>query len=756
MEAATPEAPLPRPGDEIFRRLVQSVRDYAIFMLTPDGHIASWNSGAELIKQYSAAEAIGRHFSMFYEPGAIAVGWPDEELRRSVRDGRFEDEGWRLRKDGTRFWANVVISPLLDATGGLLGFSKVTRDLSERREQEERLRRSERSLRLLIDSVQDYAIFLLDPQGLITSWNPGAQRIKGDPADEAIGRPFSIFYTEDAIASGWPAEELSRARRDGRFEDEGWRVRKDGSLIWANVVITAVRDETGALVGFSKVTRDLTERRRHEAELTESEERLRLIVDGVKDHAMFLLDPAGNVMSWNAAAQRGLGYAPNDVIGRQGAILYPPEERAAGKPQAETGAAAHAGYFHGEGWKVKADGTRVWADTSITMLRNAEGAVRGFVHILRDLSEQRRLEELEAEGKRILEFIAMLSHELRNPLAPIRTAVSILKMPQGREEAGRYADMIGRQVTQLTRLVDDLMDVSRIATGKIELERVPLELNTLVQVAVDSMRATLDGHGHALELRLAPQALFVEGDSVRLTQVVVNLLSNAAKYPAPSGRIEISVARDHSVVRIEVSDNGVGMSQSLMARAFEPFVQGERSLGRSEGGLGIGLTLVKKIVDLHAGSVVVASAGAGQGTRFTVTLPLTKEDARSLAAVPGPAAPGSGTVLVVDDNRDAAESLAALLQASGREVIVAFSGHEALDIAARRPLAAVMLDIGLPDMSGYDVARRLRALPALRDTVIIATTGYGMPNDLAASTAAGFNAHLVKPVDHEEILRLIA
>jgi PAS domain S-box-containing protein len=610
--------------------------------------------------------------------------------------------------------------------------------------------------RRLVESVRDYAIFMLNPDGRIASWNSGAQHIKQYRAAEAIGRHFSMFYEPAAVAAGWPEEELRRALRDGRFEDEGWRVRKDGSRFWANVVISPFFDAAGALLGYSKVTRDLTERRRHEEQLKESEERLRLIVDGVKDHAMFLLDPEGRVMSWNSAAQRVLGYQSAEAIGRDASTLYPGDERDAGKAQAEMSAAARAGFFHGEGWKVKADGSRFWADTSITAIRNAEGGLRGFVHILRDLTEQQRIEELEAEGRRVLDFIAMLSHELRNPLAPIRAAVSILKLPEGQQQTGRYADMIGRQVTQLTRLVDDLMDVSRITTGKIELERAPLELNTLVQVAIDSMRSTLEAHGHTLDVRLAPQAVFIDGDSVRLTQVVVNLLSNAAKYTGPNGHIEVSVSRSQSLVRVEVSDNGVGMSQSLMQRAFDPFVQGERSLGRSEGGLGIGLTLVKKIVDLHAGSVVVASAGLGLGTNFTVTLPIMKEQGPGLAAVASTSRPGSGTILVVDDNRDAAESMVALLRASGRDVLVAFSGQEALDIAAGNPLSAVLLDIGLPDMSGYEVARRLRQSPASRDARIIATTGYGLKGDKDAATAAGFNAHLVKPIDHEEVLRLIA
>jgi len=270
------------------------------------------------------------------------------------------------------------------------------------------------------------------------------------------------------------------------------------------------------------------------------------------------------------------------------------------------------------------------------------------------------------------------------------------------------------------------------------------------------MRSTFEQYGHDIEVRPAPQPVFIEGDAVRLTQVVVNLLSNAAKYTAPKGRIEVEVSRNHSVVRLDVIDNGIGMSESLLERVFDPFVQGERALDRAEGGLGIGLTLVKKLVELHGGSVLASSAGPGRGAKFTITLPLAGDRAQPLSAVAVPARAQPASVLVVDDNRDVAESLVELLEASGCEVHVAFSGREAIDIATSTPLTAVLLDVGLPDMSGYDVARRLRALPSMQGTRIIATTGYGLKSDRDASAAAGIDAHLVKPVDHEEVLRLIA
>ena len=271
-----------RESEERFRLMIQAVKDYAIFMIDPQGRVANWNEGAHRIKGYEAEEIIGKHFSIFYPEDALARGWPEHELQVAASEGSFEDEGWRIRKDGSRFWANVVITALHDDDRELIGFTKVTRDLSERRRHEEALRRSEERLRLMTDSVKDYAIFLLDPEGHISSWNEGARRIKGYEADEIIGKHFSIFYPEEQLERNWPEYELKVTRKEGRFEDEGWRLRKDGSRFWANVVITALRTDDLRLIGFTKVTRDLTERRKHEEELRGSEERLRAAYEEVR------------------------------------------------------------------------------------------------------------------------------------------------------------------------------------------------------------------------------------------------------------------------------------------------------------------------------------------------------------------------------------------------------------------------------------------------------------------------------------------
>jgi hypothetical protein len=610
---------------------------------------------------------------------------------------------------------------------------------------------------MMVEGVRDYAIFMLDPDGIIATWNEGAQRIKGYTANEIIGQHFSKFYTSEALARDWPAEELRQARKYGRFEDESWRLRKDGTRFWANVIITALHNPRGDVIGFSKITRDLTERRAHEEAQRQSEENIRLLVEGVKDHAIFLTDPNGVVLNWNAGAERVLGFRSTEAIGRSASLVYTDEDIATGKPEADLAAAREAGYSEGMGWRVKAGGTRLWADVTITALRDADGSLRGFANIIRDLTERSRVQQLETESQRINEFIAMLAHELRNPLAPIGNAVRMLEKSGDPKDIAWGTRLIGRQLGYLTRLVDDLLDVSRITSGKIRMRKESVDLNLLVRRAVDSLRATVEGHGHTLEVDLSLQPVLVDGDETRLTQVVVNLVTNAAKYTPDRGRVRVELRSDERLVNLRVIDNGIGMSKTLMDSVFDLFVQGERGLDRAEGGLGIGLTLVKRIVALHGGTVAATSAGVGHGSEFTVTLPLAASAAAS-APPPRVLVPVASAhkVLVVDDNEDAADSLARLLQMSGHEAAVAYDGPAALRIAAANPPDAVVLDIGLPQMDGYQVARHMRDLPQLDKTRLIAVTGYAQDSDRRAVTEAGFAFHLVKPVEFDELLRVIA
>ena len=478
--------------------------------------------------------------------------------------------------------------------------------------------------RRLVEGVRDYAIFMLDPEGHIMSWNFGAQRIKGYSAAEIVGKHFSVFYTADAIERRWPEHELVAAMKEGQFEDEGWRVRKDGTRFWANVVITPMLAEDGTLLGYSKVTRDLTERREQEERLRQSEERFRLLLEGVHDYAIIMLDPEGRVTSWNSGAQRILGYEAAEVLGRRFDMFWTPEDRAAGRPDAELQTARLNRRAEDRAWRMRKDGTRFWADVIVTALHDAHGELRGFAKVTRDLSDMKRLETLQEQGRHVNEFLAMLAHELRNPLAPLRNALSIMGM--GEEplppRAAWSHGVMDRQLAQLTRLVDDLLDVSRITRGKLRLRAETMDLNAAAESAIESARPFFEERKQRFEAALSPAPLMLNGDLARVTQVVVNLLTNAAKYTPEGGHIVLSTEEEDGTALVKVRDNGIGIAAESIEGIFDLFAQGERSLDRAAGGLGIGLTLARRIVDMHGGRISVRSAGVGQGSEFEVCLPL--------------------------------------------------------------------------------------------------------------------------------------
>jgi PAS domain S-box-containing protein len=611
-----------REAEEHFAQLVAGVSDYAIFMLSPKGFVRTWNAGAQRFKGYKASEIVGKHFSEFYLPEAKASGWPQEELRRARSNGRFEDEGWRVRKNGTQFWANVVITPLSDADGTLRGFLKITRDLTERKKAEEKLRLSEERFRLLVEGVQDYAIFMLDTEGRVASWNTGAQRIKGYTAEEIIGQHFSRFYDSEDVQSGKPRRELEIALKDGRVEDEGWRVRKDRSMFWANVVITAVRDKENRVVGFAKMTRDLTENRKSEA--------------------------------------------------------------------------------------------------------------------------------LEVADRQKNEFLAMLAHELRNPLAPISNGLQLLKMA-GADGASmkQTTDMMERQLSHLVHLVDDLLDVSRVITGKMTFNKEPTELADIVSRAVEETEPVVDARGHELMLLLPARPIIVDADILRVAQVISNLIINAAKYTDVPSQIWLTVERQGNEAVVRVKDPGIGISAELLPNVFDLFTQADNTLARSRGGLGIGLNVVKRIVESHGGSVVASSPGAGEGSEFVVRLPISTAiaPAEKISAQPLTRQTPTRRILIVDDNVDAATTISALLKAWGHVVQVAYNGSSVIEIVRNFRPEIILLDIGLPGMSGYDVAKQLRAEPFLPPVIIAALTGYGQDSDRQRSLDAGFDYHLTKPPD---------
>jgi PAS domain S-box-containing protein len=622
------------------------------------------------------------------------------------------------------------------------------------------LREIEEHFAQLVADVQDHAIFLLDATGRVKTWNLGAERLKGYRADEIIGHHFSDFYTEEAKHRGWPDEELRRAGATGRIEDEGWRVRKDGTTFWANVVITALRDDSGKVRGFLKITRDLTERKQAEERLRLSEERLALMIDSVQDYAIYMLDPEGKVTSWNTGAERIKGYTAAEIIGQHFSVFFTSEDVASGKPQQELEVALRDGRVAREGWRVRKDRSQFWANVVLTALWDKQGELRGFAKITRDLTDRRHIEELQIADKQKNDFLAMLAHELRNPLAPIRNGVQVLKMASHDPSMiDSTTEMMERQLGHIVRLIDDLLDVSRIVAGKIHLQREPIEVSAFIQRAIEEVQPIVDRYGHELMVTMPARHIVVDGDIVRLAQVVSNLLSNAAKYTAKPSQIWLSVEHVGDEAVIRVRDEGVGLAAEFIPRMFNLFVQADTSLSRTQGGLGVGLTLVRRIIELHGGTVSANSEGLSKGSEFVVRLPISSEShARTLGRVYSPSElgkPAGRRILVVDDNVDAAMSVTGLLKLWGHEVQAAFNGPEAIDVARTFRPQIVLLDIGMPGMSGYDVARQLRSEPEFQGLVITALTGYGQAEDRRRSHEAGFDHHLTKPPDPDALAALI-
>jgi len=623
--------------------------------------------------------------------------------------------------------------------------------------EKERAKRAANQLRLLIEGTTEYAIFMLDPTGHILTWNPGAERIKGYQADEIIGEHFSRFYPSEATERGFPEYELKVARSVGRFEDEGWRVRKDGTQFWANVVITAIHDESGNLQGFSKITRDMTERKQaeenarrllQEETARKSEQRFTRFMQNFPGLA-WIKDWHGKYVYANDAAQK--------AFGRKAAELY-------GKADADVFPLNTAVQFQENDQKARASVTGVQI---IETLEDDEGVLRHSVvskfpidegngspalvgGMAIDITDRLRAEEaLRQADRRKDEFLATLAHELRNPLAPLRNSLQILKMSRvDSSTAQQTRDMMERQVHLLIRLVDDLLDVSRVMRGKIELRKEQVELANVIARAVETAQPLIEAQGHNLQVSVPNESLLLVADPVRLIQVVGNLLTNSAKYTEANGSIWLTAEREGNQVLLRIRDTGIGIVPDMLPHVFELFVQADHAASRSQGGLGIGLTLVKNLVELHEGSVAAHSEGLGKGSEFVVRLPLIApvQPENNIDEEQHQSLPASGhRLMVVDDNTDAADSLAVLLRLQGHEVKVAHNGPSALELAASYRPQMILLDIGMSGMDGYEVARRVRKQSGLKNVVLTALTGWGQQEDRRRSAEAGFDHQLVKP-----------
>ena len=497
--------------------------------------------------------------------------------------------------------------------------------------------------------------------------------------------------------------------------------------------------------------------------------RFQQLVEQIDGYAIFATDTSGRVESWNEGVREVLGYPQDNFVGREiDPLIYLPADMEQRVADADRGGAQRAGARHAERWMRRADGNRFWAQGTVTALQDAAGRPLGFMYVLRDQTNQKHMEEelrqltadLSEAARRKDEFLATLAHELRNPLAPIRTGLELMRAACDEPETiTKVRDTLERQAQQLTRLVDDLLDVSRITRGKLKLHRGRVSLADVVRAAVETSQPSIDAMGHRLIIDLSGDSTMLDADPHRLSQVVSNLLNNAAKYTPEGGEIRLSARKvegpDGDEAVLTVKDNGVGIPESMRRRIFEMFMQVESHREHDQSGLGIGLTLVRSLVEMHGGRVEVRSDGEGRGSEFEVRLPILAagesvgdagDDPASDAETAGPCGLTS-RVLVVDDNRPAADLLAVVLRRVGYQVRTAYDGREALEVAAEFLPDAILMDIGMPRMNGYEAARELRQREWGRDVCLVAITGWGQSEDIRRTQSAGFDEHLVKPVD---------
>lgn len=673
---------------------------------------------------------------------------------------------------------------------------------------EEQLRSRDELHRLLVENARDYAMLTTDCQNRITSWNPGAERLMLWTEPAVLGKDAALIFIPEDREKQEPEKELATARVHGMAANERWHLRKDGTRFWGSGVMHALYDPSGELVGYGKVMRDRSSDRVAQEEHGRFLERMRMLAE-ISSDFLFQEQPQQYIeqVYSRLAAHLGLDVYLHYHTAATGRGLYLAGSH--GIPEEVARQIAYLDFGEAICGKVAEDRERIVAEYLQESLEPHTVLVRslgirayachpliageeligtlsfgtsrrdtfepGEEELIRTVCEQvavalersrlltalrDRAEALTEADQRKDEFLAMLAHELRNPLAGIVNAVHVLEetdqQPSPRQ---RLREIVSRQAGNLTRMVDDLLDVSRITHGKIELRREPLDLASVIQQAVETVRSLIETRGHTLTTQLPIEPLCVQADRTRLEQVFANLLNNAAKYTEPGGQLWLEAVKEGSTAVVRVRDTGVGISPDLLPHVFELFTQANRTSERAEGGLGIGLTLVRRLVEMHEGAIEAHSRGLGHGSEFVVRLPLVISDTpyHPPAAIPPEAESRmrARKILVVEDNVDAAETMMELLEIWGHEVRLAHSGPSGLEVAREFQPEVILLDIGLPGMNGFEVARRLRCEEGLGTPCLVAVTGYGQDTDREQAQEAGFNFHLTKPVDPQRLQALL-
>ena len=751
---------------ELLRVTLGSIGD-AVITTDTAGRVTYLNAVAESLTGWTHREARGQALDAVFRIVNEDTRQPIESpAKRALREGAvvgLANHAVLVDRHGAERPIDDSAAPIKDESGAVSGCVLIFRDVSSRRHFE--LREASRLLdaRLLAAIVEssDDAIISKSLDGTIRTWNAGAERLFGHPAEAAVGRHISLVIPPDRIAEeDQIVASLKAGKRVEHFETE--RMRSDGRRIWVSLTISPLKDNEGNVVGASKIARDITRQRETEAE----REKFVTLIENSMDF-IGICDVDGVPIYVNRA---GLAMVGLDDIAQARrtpvADFFFPEDRAL---IVDTFLPSVFAAGHGEvdvRFRHFRTGEAIWMSYKVLRLNDAKGQAVAFATVSQNVTERRRLEDdlrklaadLSEMDRRKDEFLATLSHELRNPLAPMRNMLEVIKRSgDGGPSLPRAVDTMERQLGQLVRLVDDLLDLSRITHNRIDLRRAPIELAAVIRQAVAASKPMADEAGHDIRVSVPASPILLHADAVRLTQVFGNLINNACKYTPRGGTITVTADRDGDDAVVRVRDTGIGIPRDKLLSVFDMFTQIDQSLERSQGGLGIGLTLVKRLVEMHGGSVEATSGGEGRGSEFVVRLPTSTVEPAAAASAPAvaPKPPSPRRILVVDDNRDAASSLAILLELAGNETIVAYDGAEALEAVGRQRPDIVLLDIGLPQVNGYDVCRRIRELAWGRDVVLVALTGWGQEEDRRRSREAGFDAHLVKPVDYPALVALL-
>lgn len=725
------------------RAILRSIGD-GVVVTDRDGRVQALNPVAEALTGWSAADAEGEDlatvFRIVNEDTRAEVPNPAYRALRDDTIVGLANHTLLVSRAGDERPIDDSAAPIRGAGGEVQGSVLIFRDVSERRRAHAALRASEKELSDFFEHAT-LAIHWIDCEGTILRANRAELQMMGYEAPAYVGRRIADFHDDKAAI----ADILGRLAAGDDVRDYAARVVcRDGTL--KDVLVnSSVLWENGRFVHTRCFTLDVSDRKRAE----EARARLAAIIES-SDDAVISKTLDGRILTWNRGAEKMFGYGESDAIGQPVTLIIPDELHAAEREVlARVARGERLEPF--ETVRVARGGQRLDVSLTLSPIHGDHGAIIGASAISRDIGRQKHLEQsLREADRRKDEFLALLAHELRNPLAPIWSSVAAMQMTALDDPRLRHAtDVIARQARHMARLLDDLLDVSRITRDKLDLQKESVPLLRVVDLALETSRPIIDANRQTLTVEARDRSLVVDADTMRLAQVFSNLVSNASKYSPPHSTIRVTVARDGAEAVVTVADDGVGIPPEALPTIFEMFSQASPALDRAQSGLGIGLALVKGLVEHHGGRVGARSAGAGKGSAFEVRLPVAQAvEGAGSRDVSAPGTPGvHRRVVIADDNRDGADSLAIVLRAYGHEVRTAYDGAAAVAVAAEFRPHVLLLDLGMPVVNGYEAARMLRATPEGHSLLLVAVTGWGQERDREQTRAAGFDAHFVKPVD---------